>query len=765
MKKHMTALVCAVAALASVSPSFGEDAYIESDGSTGAGVNTGFFFGPQSKVELDCQLTDISDSVEQVRLLGAAGAQTNDTMPECEFYIGRNNGMKFSFICGKKGNLRQASNFYPIDMVRHRIVLDFYEAKQFQVWTDETKRSTGVSAFPDKRQIYPMSFFARNGTSYGATKFSSYTKMRVYRVRIWDAGVLVRDYTPLVKGGIPGFKENCSGQFVTGENIAAFTAGGDVPEEPDDPYVATPHNSPGRVTNGETIYWDTGYYFKTNSSVSLDYALMTNWAADNPYGDGGKNVLSCDGANSAGQQVYMLAYGTAGAGYYYWKTGPNGSEGGISQMSIAYANGIRRTLEMSGNSTRIITAGYTNFSKTVSSGVTVNFTKTLKLANYLPMKIYGLKIFEDGVMIKDYRPFVTNGVPGLLDVMNQPSSLITTTYGGGNKTNYLATAGGNFQDYTADVEKEAYLEFDGVSGHYINTGYVIKPTSGVEADFQMWHTVYNNQQGYFKQEASTSNPNILARLYMNSAYTYSYQFEDYSTYQTGVGVNTQISAKDNVRRQFKLDGYSNHATITCGGTVVYDQVMAKDHLNTGEPYTMRIGPERACMRLYRFKIFESGEVVRDFVPCLTNGVAGLFELHAKVFYPLTGGTVRGMGSSGVGEFLTEPQGATISHESGENSTTLTCFAPSAQSYEWYEDGVRIPGETSDSLTLTWEKSKAKISNHIHTYSVKPVYEVYNEPVKGAPAASTVDYTPFGMVFMVRWRRGAAAARKFGIIRT
>ena len=749
MNKINALFVCAAAALTFVSPTFGEDGYIESDGSTGAGVNTGFFFGPQSKVELDCQLTDISDSVEQVRLLGAVGARTNDTNPECEFYIGRNNGMKFSFISGRKGNLRQASNFYPIDMVRHRIVLDFYEAKQFQVWTGETKSSTGVSAFPDNRQLYPMSFFARNGTTYGATTFSAYTKMRVYRVRIWDAGNLVRDYTPLVKGGIPGFRENCSGRFVTGENIAAFTAGGDVPEEPDDPYVASPHNLPGTPVAGETVYWDTGYYFKTNSSVSLDYALMTNWSKDNPYGDTGKNVLSCDGSNSAGQQVYMLAYGPASAGFYYWKTGPNGSEGSISQMSIAYANGIRRTLEMSANSTRIITAGYTNFSKTVSSGVTVNFTKTLKLGYYLPMKVYGLKIFEDGVMIKDFRPFVTNGVPGLLDVMNQPASLITTTYCNNGKTNYVAEAGGNFQDYTADAEKEAYLEFDGVSGHSINTGYVIKPTSGVEADFQMWHTVYNNQQGYFKQEASTANPNILARLYMNSAYTYSYQFEDYSTYQTGVGVNTQISAKDNVRRQFKLDGYSNHATVRCGDTVLYDQEMTKEHLNTGEPYTMKIGPERACMRLYNFKIFESGEVVRNFVPCLTNGVAGLYEQHTKVFYPLTGGKVRGMGTNGASEFVTEPQPATLTHTEGENTTTLTCFAPSAQSYEWYEDGVLIPGETSDSLTLTWEKSKAKMSNHTHTYSVKPVYTVFNEKVKGDPATATVEYTPFGTIVTIR----------------
>ena len=178
--------------------------------------------------------------------------------------------------------------------------------------------------------------------------------------------------------------------------------------------------------------------------------------------------------------------------------------------------------------------------------------------------------------------------------------------------------------------------------------------------------------------------------------------------------------------------------------------MTKEHLNTGEPYTMRIGPERACMRLYNFRIFESGAVVRDYVPCLTNGVAGLYELHTKVFYPLTGGKVRGMGPKSLeGDFVTVPQSARLFREAGENTVTLTCFAPSAQSYEWYEDGVRMPGEVSHSLTLTWDRAKAKPSNHVHAYSVKPVYSVFNEKVLGGSAVAEVDYMPFGLAIKVK----------------
>jgi hypothetical protein len=81
--------------------------------------------------------------------------------------------------------------------------------------------------------------------------------------------------------------------------------------------------------------------------------------------------------------------------------------------------------------------------------------------------------------------------------------------------------------------------------------------------------------------------------------------------------------------------------------------------------------------------------------------------------------------------------------------TLTCLAVGAQSYEWYEDGVLMEGETSDSLTLDWERTKAKMNNHTHTYSVKPVYTVFNEKVLGDPVTTTVEYTPQGMVINIQ----------------
>ena len=159
------------------------------------------------------------------------------------------------------------------------------------------------------------------------------------------------------------------------------------------------------------------------------------------------------------------------------------------------------------------------------------------------------------------------------------------------------------------------------------------------------------------------------------------------------------------------------------------------------------------MRLYRFTIYEyvTGvkTPVRDFVPCVTNGVAGLYDLCGTGFYPLSVGKVSGKTAAGVDAFVTVPQPARLTRNGAGSTATLTCFAPSAQSYEWYEDGVLMPGETSDSLALNWERPKAKMDNHRHTYSVKPVYTVFNETVRGEAVSAAVEYIRSGTTILVR----------------
>ena len=164
---------------------------------------------------------------------------------------------------------------------------------------------------------------------------------------------------------------------------------------------------------------------------------------------------------------------------------------------------------------------------------------------------------------------------------------------------------------------------------------------------------------------------------------------------------------------------------------------------------MKIGNSKNHMRLYRFKVTTDGVPVRDFVPCCMNGDAGLYDLCGKQFYPLAGGKVSGAKSKGVA-FQMEPQPMTLRYSGARRTGMLTCLAAGAQSYEWYENGILMPGETSDSLALEWSEAKAKSANNIYTYSVKPVYTVFNETVVGDAATTTVEYrSPQGLVISIK----------------
>ena len=298
-----------------------------------------------------------------------------------------------------------------------------------------------------------------------------------------------------------------------------------------------------------------------------------------------------------------------------------------------------------------------------------------------------------------------------------------------------------------DGSDEAYLEFYGT---YIDTGCTVASNSCIEADLSFWE-VNNGEGQYILWQEPAVGSGVVAYLYLSgtTSQIFNYRFADcdnYSGWPTGVRVS-------NERRQFTLDGPNYKMTIRRGGEVEYDLPLAEGQGSLtrvdGGSATMKIGNSKNHMRLYRFKVTTGGVLVRDFVPYSTNGVAGLYDLCGKRFYPLEGGKVSGAKSKGVA-FQIEPQPMTLKQIEARRTGTLTCLAAGAQSYEWYENGVLMPGETSDSLTLEWSEEKARSASNTYTYSVKPVYTVFNEMVVGDAATTTVEYrVPPGMTIFIR----------------
>ena len=782
MKLTSMAFACSVVAtLAFASPAFCEDAYIE-NANGNQYFNTGHFIGPHTRIEIDFQLLEIKG---QIRPFGVDGAD-NATRPYCELYLGQavtDGPWVWSYLASKSDYSAQAWNagHCSADLERHKIVLDLNSSpKKFEVWTGDTKEvDRSLANVSAGTQTYPLGIFAKCRHASGMyssvqTTYNLPAKMRLYSFRIYESGTLVKEFLPWVKGGIAGLKETKSGRFHSGENARACVAGGDITVEKDDPYVAMPDNTiASAAVKGKSLYFNTDYTFKPTSRMELDYALLTpDWTASTKWSYEAHVFF----ANSSSAMLYFMPFGKDSNGCYYYKVGTQESR--INYAGLDYAYNVRRTVSASANNIRLETAGYTNFNITSSKPVTANLNSTLlqiglRSGSYpaMPMKIYGLKIFEtaDGVetLVRDYRPCISNSVPILRDALAAPTlGLLPTVFGSRNSTvygspdnnahtNIVCEAGGDIQG--DESAKEAYLDFDGVDGHLINTEYVVTKDSRVETDFAVWNNNFRMSTAtaapvFFHQKSSTDG--IWFSLYYPSgAFRYGWRFSDYNTGKNEWVKKTFIT---NERVKFVFDAPNNTLTSYRGGVALETFTLAQGAgtlTATTCSTTLRIGGScdgryAAGMRLYSVKIYKSGVLDRCFVPCLTNGVAGLYETCQNRFFPLTGGKVRGKGYQGqTGEFEISPQPAKLTYKEDENSTTLTCLAAGAQSYEWYEDGVLMSDKTSDSLTLTWTHAKAK--SQTHTYSVKPVYTVFNEKVLGEGASVQVELAPIGMPITIR----------------
>ena len=123
------------------------------------------------------------------------------------------------------------------------------------------------------------------------------------------------------------------------------------------------------------------------------------------------------------------------------------------------------------------------------------------------------------------------------------------------------------------------------------------------------------------------------------------------------------------------------------------------------------------MRLYGVKIYKSGVLDRNFVPCLTNGVAGLYETCQNRFFPLTGGKVRGKGYQGqTGEFEISPQPATL-------TSGIRVGTPAVTSRGFKEDDMKKVAELIYLTASDFENKADYIRSEVEKLcAAHPIYE-------------------------------------------
>lgn len=686
--------------------------YVESDGTSG--IDTGYRMKPNSRLEVDFAVLDgIANSA---RIFGA-DYNTTALKTACSLYV---SGTYFVFGVGNAAGgwktvwMKDSSGSYIVcDTQRHKAVIDFNGGilRHETAAADPISYSDPLAGTYTDESTQALSLFARRN---GNGVYEGTAKARIYGVKIYESDALVHEFVPCTRDGIAAFRDAVTGDFIYGEQAPlAFTAGGDF-KTYESPYVATP-------ADNSAYYIDTGYQASSNTCFELDCAPIGTWGAGMSlfYGYGTKPFYG-----------YITASGFGTQNQSAWNTG-------IVPLS-SLVPGLRRTfvLDNFNSKSYSLVAGITNGtvkSLSQSEEQCPNTTITVKIAsahggtsNFTSMKIYGFKIYEEGVLVRDFVPCAIgpaqdgSAIVGLRDTITGAFE----TYPAATAANRLSCGGDDFP------AAAPYVETLRSASRYIDTGYSVTANTKVALDYAPAETKSSGDTWYFFGGAG-------AKRFVALLQDKGFGFSNDSWSHLNLGMTTE-GMNTFVRRTIILDNPAAMGVVETAGVTnlsrTVDSAAGKDYGSK----TLKLSTlgdangHFASIRIYGCKIWEKengGYVLkRDYVPAVENNVAGLRDATGSdtTFRVCASTAASPLTYGGVFTPAVTPAAATVSHG---YSTALTASAPGAASYRWMKNGEPIDGATSATLAAAYGGVGV-----VDSYQAIAVYTIDDATMESGPSA-------------------------------
>jgi hypothetical protein len=439
-----------------------------------------------------------------------------------------------------------------------------------------------------------------------------------------------------------------------------------------------------------------------------------------------------------------------------------GGNADVSTLASAFGvptddRDVRRTvfLDNLNTSVGVVMSGYTNQTATFTASTPSNPNgTTLKLAStawgtdgYSAIKIYGCKIWEDGVLVRDFVPYVNNGTSGMRDDLTGAFIEGKDNSSGGNMLAYGGIIGG---------EQDAYLQSNGSQG--INTGYKMNGTSRLEVDFALTTTNSCKQWRIFGSDSMESS--LKTYLYIQGDLKWAMLSPSLNKYSPDVADtrrHTAIMDRYKGKLCFITDATTNWSASASSGYDYSTSPEADMPLPLFGRYSNSAGTAYECRakaRIYSVRIYELDELKHEFIPYdgCWGGNAG--------FYDTVTGDVVSNGSSFTfggagqdhGQLKAYIKPGYASEVSYGKTVTLTAYAPGATSYRWLMDGEPVAGGTDGNLTVTWARGGVRAEGgYVHTYQAIAVFDdfygVTRESEPSAPA--TITSLPRALTIIVK----------------
>ena len=378
--------------------------YIESSGTQY--IDTGF--SPSNtniRIEATYRFVTLPPAGTRHYVFGSSYNTGNNKYVRLQYSVGEDCYIGFG---NKAGNV--SFNSYDTDTTHTIVCSNGVFSLDGQTLPNADLSST---TFTETTDAHPVYLFGHNVVN-SATIYRS--SIRLYSCKIWDKGVLVRDFRPaLVGGAIPCLYDMVGERIYYNPGPGSFAIDGEL--------APTTYRKLSYIESDQTAYIDTRYVPNAQTEIEVDFAftkkLGTKPYIFGTYGDEGGRFQFSYGPSNAGcflgygwtfqNNVSGIPYNTSrhiagyvpGEGFYF----------DSNQVTTASVNLTTWKDPKDGSDNRLY-LGALN-----PNGKATSFNQTL----VAPIQIYSCKIWEAGVLIHDFVPKqrVPDGKNGLYDTVTK----------------------------------------------------------------------------------------------------------------------------------------------------------------------------------------------------------------------------------------------------------------------------------------------------------------------------------------------------------
>ena len=639
--------------------------YVESTGSQW--VDTGIIGRPNTKIEAKVEWMALADSA-----FVACGLYSNNT----RFYMCYCNSSTYNFtmlLSQRVNTTVKLSNGWETRWEKNRV----YNYTAAFSATNSAGESTGTitvdgigpwsttfTGLNTGRSLYVFANNSADGTVGGKSK------TRCYGLKIWqgpeDGGdmTLVRDFQPCMKDGRAGLYDAVSGDIfysISGTNLVC-DENSEVPDEFID-YVES-QGVAAQADGQLPAYIDTGVIGKAGTMVEFKETCRKTTSGEYCL-VGARNSDS----NSRFFMWYHANGDTLGLGYRntYWRpstTDPNtaaASQTAANVYKLEYGDTTHARVSFAAGSQTFYTIDDTTGAEKLWSARSdstaldtgCNLYVFARNNNGTPdsfcaSRLYFLKIWQDGALVRDFRPCLENGVAGLYDAVSK-----RIFYSLGTPLVFNNVCKQNVKP--KEVVFVEYIESDG--NNTLDTG--VPARSGTRAKgVMMWTAEDENGGGVtriWNREAYRYLEDTAAVFWRNKrAYLGARNIKDsngwfHMLHESDAVVMSQYGSSG----ETNLKNGSDNVPATVGVTNSFDVTFAAGSqtmewngvqvLNATTAGTVDTGNNlclfssshwrwRSQARCYGLQIWQGGILVRDFKPCLVDGKGMLYDMVTQSIY-------------------------------------------------------------------------------------------------------------------------------------